>query len=85
MLTLTLEPTDLIIRVNGTPMRVWQGTTQKGTKVHAHIAVVGCDRDADAPELEEGLREVAQPRIELANAYRAAAIDARYLVDDLED
>ena len=65
MLTATLEPTSLIVHINGVPCCVWQGKTHTGLSIHAHIALVGCDRDADAPELEAALREVAAPRPEL--------------------
>lgn len=37
---LTLEPTDRIERVEGKLCRVWQGTTDGGTPVVAHVACV---------------------------------------------
>ncbi len=61
----TLEPTSLIVRLNGVPCRVWQGHTEKGIPISAHIALVSVDRDADASELDAALREVAAPRPEL--------------------
>lgn len=37
---LALEPTDRIERVEGTPCRVWTGTTEAGTPVLAWIAIL---------------------------------------------
>lgn len=37
---LTLEPTDRIERVEGTPCRIWSGTTECGTPVLAYVAVL---------------------------------------------
>ena len=37
---LTLEPTDRIERVEGTPCRVWSGTTDRGVSILAYVAVV---------------------------------------------
>lgn len=37
---LSLEPTDRIERVQGTPCRVWQGATEDGTPVLAWVGVV---------------------------------------------
>lgn len=37
---LTLEPTDRIESVQGTPCRVWKGTTEEGTEILAWIATV---------------------------------------------
>ena len=37
---LSLAPTDRIERVEGTPCRVWIGTTEAGTPVHVWIAIV---------------------------------------------
>lgn len=62
MLQLNLTPTDRIVEVSGIPMRIWEGKTANGLQVHAHIAFVGCQRDADARELEHALREVKGPR-----------------------
>lgn len=62
----TLEPTSLMVTVNGVPCRVWQGQTESGLQIHAHIALVGTDERAEAPELEAALQQVATPRAELA-------------------
>jgi hypothetical protein len=63
----TLQPTPVFVAVNGTRCRVWQGQTARGVPVHAYVALVSVDRDADAAELEAALREVATPRPEVAD------------------
>lgn len=73
-----LEPTSLFTTVNNTRCRVWQGVTEKGIPIHAHIALVGVDRDQDAGELDAALKEIATPRAEL-DIYRG--IDLRFFVD----
>ena len=61
---LTLEPTDRIERVEGTPCRVWSGTTEAGVPVLAYVAVVQ-PQTHDAEQLaafEKGLREMPYRR-----------------------
>lgn len=60
----TLEPTSKIVDVNGVRCRIWQGHTERGVPIHAHIALVGVARDQDASELDAALREVSAPRAE---------------------
>lgn len=74
----TLEPTNLFTTVNNTRCRVWQGTTEQGVPIHAHIALVGVDRDQDVAELDRALKEVATPRAELDIFH---GVDLRLLVD----
>lgn len=62
---ITLEPTTMIVHLNGVPTRIWQGQTAKGVPISAFVALVAVDRDADTRELEEVLRDVAAPRPEL--------------------
>ncbi len=62
---ITIEPTSMVITVNGVRCRVWQGETDAGIKMHAHVALVGVDRDADVSDFEASLLEVAAPRAEL--------------------
>lgn len=61
----TLEPTSMFTFVNGVRCRIWQGTTERGVPIHAHIALVGVDRAEDSSELERALKEVAPPRADL--------------------
>lgn len=61
-----LEPTDLIVHLNGVRCRIWQGETGRGLQVLAHIALIGVDADADASELLAELKEVAAPRADVA-------------------
>ncbi len=48
---ITIEPTDQIVVVEGIPVRVWSGVTDRGTKCAVFVALIGVD-DAAAPEFE---------------------------------
>lgn len=74
---LTLEPTSKIVNINGARCRVWEGVTAKGIRVHAHIALVGVNRESDASELDAELREV-KPR---APSVDVGWIPARLVLD----
>lgn len=37
----TLESTDKIVKINGIPQRIWEGTTNTGIKVHCFISRMG--------------------------------------------
>lgn len=58
---MTLESTAELADVNGVPVRVWQGTTERGTGVFAFITRVAFPPDTSAEELDElgsaGIRE----------------------------
>ncbi len=74
---LTLEPTDRIQTVDGSPCRLWTGTTETGVSVHAFIRCVSPQtHDAEAIALfEKELRELPPARCE------AVSYDLRFLVD----
>lgn len=72
----TLEPTSLFTHVNGVRCRIWQGTTERGVQVHAHVALVGVDKADDASELDRALKEVKPPRADLL-----AFADLRMVMD----
>jgi hypothetical protein len=69
---ITLEPTGIVERVQGTPCRKWIGATDTGTPVHAWIAVVQPQtHDAAAlAEFERALREVKLERQLVSIDYR---------------
>jgi hypothetical protein len=62
--TVTLQPTDMIVSVNGSPARLWTGHSGAGLEVFALISVLCCSRDADTSELDQVLTE----RLPLAGA-----------------
>ena len=61
---LNLEPTGRIETVEGTPCRIWTGTTDGGVPVHAYIAVIQPQtHDPDAiATFEAALEEVPYER-----------------------
>jgi len=50
-LKLTIEPTSQIIELNGHKARVWEGTTDRGTRVHLFVARVAIAKD-EPPEAQ---------------------------------
>ncbi len=61
---LTLEPTPTIQSIDGTPCRLWTGTTETGIPVHAYIRCVSPQtHDAEAKaQFGRELRELPVPR-----------------------
>lgn len=75
-----LEPTEKFITINGNVRcRVWQGHTEGGIPIHAHIALVGVERDHDGKELEDALSETAEVRADVARL--PDAVRVRHGVD----
>lgn len=72
---MTIHSTSEIVERNGAKGRVWEGVTEKGVKVYAHITLVACHRDDDAEEFERDLKEVTPPS---RDALRA--IDPRFII-----
>lgn len=62
---ITLEPTGELVFVNGAGARIWTGTTDKGTEVHAIVFLVGCPAGASQEEMDRLQRELVEqePRI----------------------
>lgn len=59
---LILENTDRIVQVNGTPARVWEGTTADGIPVYALITRIAVHQDHDMGEFQRELLEQPAPR-----------------------
>lgn len=53
---LNLESTTKIIELNGTPARIWEGTTESGIKIHAFIHRVAVDKN-EAPDALQKFRD----------------------------
>lgn len=59
---LQIEPTDKIVKVNGTACRMWRGVTKKGAKCFVFVATIGTvDGTEGCRELEQELRELPHP------------------------
>lgn len=54
---ITINSTSKIVYVNeGTRVRIWEGETENGVKMHAYIVLVACDKDE--PRQEEFQKEL---------------------------
>jgi hypothetical protein len=53
--------TSRLVTVNGVPARVWEGTTDKGVRVHALITRIAADAGQDLAELDRDLEKHAPP------------------------
>jgi hypothetical protein len=56
----SLEPTSIVLEVNGTKARQWTGTTASGVPVVAFIVAIGVPDTAPAAELEQFQRELRE-------------------------
>jgi hypothetical protein len=64
----TLEPTPLILEVNGTHCRQWTGTTDTGQPVVALVVAIGVPENAPPAEVERFHRELRASVPELGRA-----------------
>jgi hypothetical protein len=62
---ITIESTPELMHVNGLPVRVWAGTTERGTPILALVTRLAVPEGADASELE---RELAKPPTRVRDA-----------------
>lgn len=62
---LEIEPTSVLIKVDGVVCRLWQGRTPKGVPVQAYISRIGVGIDDDSSELDAALNEAKEPDMEL--------------------
>ena len=60
----TLESTEKFVTLNGVPARIWEGTTEHGTKVQAFITRIGHPEGEDGSEFERDLSSASTPRPE---------------------
>lgn len=52
-----LESTAKLVELNGVQVRIWEGHTESGIPIHAYVALVAVDRDADCTEFARELQE----------------------------
>ena len=57
---ITLEPTPLILQVNGTECRQWIGTSDNGAQVVAFVCAIGVPENAPREQLEQFQRELRE-------------------------
>lgn len=58
-----LKSTSTIQRINGQPVRVWEGKTKSGIEVVAFIAKIGVRLEDDAEEFDNELRAYSPPSV----------------------
>jgi hypothetical protein len=73
---LTLKPTAEFFEIAGMPMRLWQGTNERGQKVVAIIGAVAFD-EGDG-RATEGLVSIPPPTGEDARRWAAEVLSRRY-------
>lgn len=56
-----LQNTTKIIDLDGIPVRVWEGETESGIKIHALITRIAVNKDDDCSEFEKELKEATAP------------------------
>jgi hypothetical protein len=71
---LTIESTSELAHVNGTPVRVWTGKTERGTPALAFITRLAFDGDAPADELAELGMALVEPPTRIAEAGKEPVI-----------
>ena len=62
---INIESTTKIVNLNGIPVRVWEGKTESGIKIHAFITRVAVGKDEDCTQFEKELKECIPPTKEI--------------------
>lgn len=58
---LAIWNTSRVVTINNVTARLWEGTTDKGVKVHCLITLIAADESADLSEFNAELAEQAEP------------------------
>lgn len=61
-----LTSTEKVVQFEGSPARIWEGTTESGIKVHAYIRSIACNRESDSSDFEKDLIQHDPPSAEIA-------------------
>lgn len=63
---ITIENTSKIVELNGVPVRIWEGETDTGIKVHCFITRVAISiEEEDQEQFEKELKSVKPPTAEI--------------------
>ncbi len=58
---LAIWNTSRVVTIDGVSARLWEGTTDKGVKVHCLITLIAADESADLSEFNRELSEQVEP------------------------
>ena len=58
---ITIESTDMITTMEGVPVRVWRGVTDKGVACDVFVRGMRVLSDADCSQFEDELKEIPLP------------------------
>ena len=58
---ITIECTDKVLELNGVQVRIWEGETASGIRVHCFVAIVAVHKDEDQTEFLRELEEKRAP------------------------
>ncbi|HWR36396.1 MAG TPA: hypothetical protein VN622_11055 [Clostridia bacterium] len=62
---ITIESTSKIVELNGVPMRIWEGETSDGIKVHCYVTRIAVRHEDDQTQFQQELREHRAPSAEV--------------------
>jgi hypothetical protein len=62
---ISIESTTKIVKLNGVPARIWEGTTETGIKIHAFITRIAIGKDEDGTQFQKELHECVVPSKEI--------------------
>lgn len=64
-MTMTITSTSKVVTLDGVQCRVWEGSTERGVKVHCFIPRVAVRNGLDTAQFEAELQEQAVPSPEV--------------------
>ena len=64
-MTMTITSTSKVVTLDGVQCRVWEGSSERGVKLHCFIPRVAVAADQDVSQFEAELQEKAAPSPEV--------------------
>jgi hypothetical protein len=58
-----MTATEKLTKIDGVPVRLWEGTTERGTKCKVFVHRIAVHKDDDASQFEAELREQMPPGV----------------------
>lgn len=65
-MTITITSTEKVVELNGIKARIWEGTTDSGTKVHCFVTRIACHKDSNLQQFQEELQQQVAPSAEIS-------------------